>query len=393
MVNLNRRQLLLTGLATGVASTLTVDVVRRHNAQKRTQALEAIAEAQLDTDNMLEAAFQQENASLEELRTIRASVTPLVPPVPYDRAMSKLLILCNKLTTQQYIKGKVDPSYDGSIDSLPTYGDRLNAYTQVVSFKGTEAESVEQVEITRPANVPLTEVEKDMQARMGEIENSLEDTIQEVVKLKRTIPVYYGFVLESEEHSLVLFRGTQRRAEWLENITALLEDYTNPALNSPMGQVHTGFHQVYKSLVDPLPLEVFRKLDPAKPCYVSGHSLGGAIAILAALDAALQIPQLQPQLRLYTYANPRVGNIDFVNAYHQRLPNNYRIVNLADTVPLVPPTKLNGVYAHVGQKWAFLSQNDDLLPNHQIDIYRHAIDQSAEQQAVDTTYTDLKLLS
>ncbi|MBF2078242.1 MAG: hypothetical protein IGR76_06905 [Synechococcales cyanobacterium T60_A2020_003] len=116
------------------------------------------------------------------------------------------------------------------------------------------------------------------------------------------------------------------------------------------------------------------------------------MAILAALDAALQIPNLKPQLRLYTYANPRVGNIDFVNAYHQHLPNSYRIVNLADTVPLVPPSKLNGVYAHIGQKWAFLSQNDDLLPNHQIDTYRHAIDQSAEQQATNT-YTDLKLLS
>ncbi|MBF2078243.1 MAG: hypothetical protein IGR76_06910 [Synechococcales cyanobacterium T60_A2020_003] len=274
-MKLNRRQLLLTGLATGVASSLTVDVVRRHNARKRAKALESIAEAQLDTDNMLDAAFQQENASLEELRTIRASVTPLVPPVPYDRTLSKLLILCNKLTTQQYIKGKVDPTYDGSIDSLPAYGDRLNAYTQVASFKGTEAESVEEVEVIRPATVPLTEVEKDMQARMGEIENSLEDTIQDVVKLKRRIPVYYGFVLESEDHSLVLFRGTQRRAEWLENITALLEDYTNPALNSPMGQVHTGFQQVYQGLVNPLPLEVFRKLDPAKPCYVSGHSLGG----------------------------------------------------------------------------------------------------------------------
>lgn len=384
MVKLNRRQLLLTGLTTGVVTSLTTDHLRRQSARNRAAALEAIAAAQIDTDSLLEAAFQQDVASLDELQTIRASVQPAVPTVPYSREISKLLILCNKLSTQQYIKGKLEPDYDGSIQSLPLYSDRLSRYTQVASFRGSEAQEVENVEITRPANVPLREAQEQLANNLDEAEASIQDTIQEVVKLRRTIPVYYGFALESDDHSLVLFRGTQRRNEWIGNILALHEDYVNTTTTAFQGQVHTGFYDLYHSLTDPLPVDVMRRLNPSKPCYVSGHSLGGAIAILATLDAALNIPQLRPQLQLYAYANPRVGDVKFVNAYHQLIPNSFRVVNLADVVPLVPPTKLNGEFAHVGQKWAFLSQQDDMLPNHVVDTYRLAIDQEAEQQTAES---------
>ncbi|MEB3355763.1 MAG: lipase family protein [Synechococcales bacterium] len=401
MVKFNRRQILLSGLTAGVAMSLTTDHLRRRAAQNRAAALEAIAEAQLDTDSMLEAAFQQDVAALDELRQLQASVQAIAPTVPYNREISKLLILCNKLTTQQYINGKIDPDYDGAVQSLPAAGDRLAAYTQVASFKGTEDEVVEEVEISRPADMPLDQVQENLQDHLDRTEDAIANTIQEVVKLRRKIPVYFGFVLESAEHSLVLFRGTQRRIEWLNNITAFQEDYPNadaPNADAPnadaverYGQVHAGFYAKYQELIDPLPLEVMGQLDPTKPCYVSGHSLGGAIATLATMDAALNLPDLKPQLQLYTYASPRVGSPAFVDAFHQRLPNSYRIVNLADVVPLVPPTQLQGIYAHVGQKWSFLSQNDDALPNHQIDIYRHAIDQEAEQQEADT-YGNLRVI-
>jgi len=380
MEKLTRRQILLAGLTTGVAASLTTDYGRRRAARRRDEALQAIAEAQLDAESLMEATVEQELRSLEEIRSIQASVNQIVPPIPYEREMSKRLILCNKLTTQQYIRGKLDPSYDGSIQILPAFVDALRPYTQVASFRGNEEEAVEDVEIQRPANVPLYEVQAQLQDQLEQTEASMEDAIQEVVTLRRKVPVYYGFVLESEDHSLVLFRGTQRRVEWLNNIDAIHVDYVNA--DGAFGRIHGGFQSKYQELVNPLPLEVMGRLNPTKPCYVSGHSLGGAIATLATLDAALNLPELRPQLRLYTYASPRVGDVVFANAFYQQVPNSYRIVNLADVVPLVPPTQLDGPYVHVGQKWAFLSQNDDVLPNHQIDTYRHAIDQDTETEAI-----------
>jgi triacylglycerol lipase len=86
-------------------------------------------------------------------------------------------------------------------------------------------------------------------------------------------------------------------------------------------------------------LAAARQLDPAKPLFVSGHSLGSPLATLAALDIAQNVPALQDQVRLYTYADPKLGNTEFAEAHSRLVPNNYRVVNLADPVTLLPPPK------------------------------------------------------
>ena len=86
------------------------------------------------------------------------------------------------------------------------------------------------------------------------------------------------------------------------------------------------------------------QLNPTIPCYITGHSLGGAIATLAALEIAINIPQIREQLQLYTYGSPRIGDRNFAQAHSQLIPNSYRIVNLSDSVPLVPPIKIENYY-------------------------------------------------
>jgi len=122
-----------------------------------------------------------------------------------------------------------------------------------------------------------------------------------------------------------------------------------------------------------------KTLDPSKPLLITGHSLGGALAHLAALDVALQVPELQPNLQLYTYASPRVGSPDWVKYFNQQVPNHYRVVNLADMVPMMPLSKLFGDYVHAGEQWSFLSQQGDILPNHIVETYRQAIEQELER--------------
>ncbi|KAJ2928530.1 hypothetical protein H1R20_g8554, partial [Candolleomyces eurysporus] len=74
---------------------------------------------------------------------------------------------------------------------------------------------------------------------------------------------------------------------------------------------------------------------------LTGHSLGGAIAIIATAHLAVQIPGVT--LRTITYANPRVGNkafVDFVNARSEMI----RVTNLHDIVPILPGRFVG--YAH-----------------------------------------------
>ncbi|MEO1802413.1 MAG: hypothetical protein AAFR62_18670, partial [Cyanobacteria bacterium J06629_2] len=64
------------------------------------------------------------------------------------------------------------------------------------------------------------------------------------------------------------------------------------------------------------------------------------------------------------------------------------IVNLSDSVPLVPPIKIQNRfttanYAHVGQKWAFTAQFGDVLLNHVADTYLMAIGSQQETMQAD----------
>jgi triacylglycerol lipase len=69
----------------------------------------------------------------------------------------------------------------------------------------------------------------------------------------------------------------------------------------------------------------------ARPVWVTGHSLGGALATLAAVR--LQRDEGVTPAGTYTFGSPRVGNMDFYRAY---APITYRHVNNEDVVPHVP---------------------------------------------------------
>lgn len=396
-MKLNRRKVLLAGLTATVATKLATDHMRKQKAQAEQTALEELAESQIDTDALLKQAFSGDINAIDDIRKIRTTIQLMTPTVPYNRDISKLLVRCNKLTTEQYLKGKIEPNYNGSIRELPSYNDALDTYTQVGSLIGEETEVTEEVEVNIPTDDRSSTVPPALRNRVRQAENTFTDTVQEIVKLRRTIPVYFGFVLTSDQNSLILLRGTQRLNEWIANLSALQDAYHSYqdgialAPGVEYGQVHLGFAGVYRDAFHASLIDMARQLDPSLPCYVSGHSLGGALATMGALDLALHIPEMRPQLQLYTYASPRVGDPVFANTHSQLIPNSYRIVNLGDTVPLVPPTKLGFDYAHVGHVWSFLSQNGDLLPNHSIEVYRNAINQELEMQDA-SSYRNLSII-
>lgn len=75
--------------------------------------------------------------------------------------------------------------------------------------------------------------------------------------------------------------------------------------------------------------------------YVTGHGLGGAFAILAAVD----IKQLyQNADAVYTFGQPRVGNTQFANYYSKQLPETYRVIHYADIIPHLPAVQAG--YTH-----------------------------------------------
>ncbi len=371
----NRRQLLLGGVAAGITATTATD----YRTRQKQKQLEALAEQQMpqDQESLLKTAFQADAEKIYQGQKIIDSLELTPPNIPYDRELSKLLIKCSKIATQQYLTGKTIPTYDGSIKGLPAYTPSLDRYTQIASFKGKEAKVSQTVAVKLPTNNQSNSSDP-LQQNLDNAEEEVGQAIGEMVKLTQQIPVYLGFVLSSPENNIIVFRGTQTRVEWINNFTAVQKDFTDPISGQNFGKIHEGFLKNYLRIVQPLPREVAQTLDPNIPCYVTGHSLGSSLAILAALDLAINIPQLRQQIQLYTYASPRVGNPTFARLHAQQVPNSYRVVNLADIFTLVPPTKTVGTYVHVGQEWSFLSQNGDFMPNHVVDTYRAAVDREVE---------------
>ncbi|MER3434645.1 MAG: lipase [Leptolyngbya sp. ERB_1_1] len=370
-MKLRRRQILLGGVAAGVAATVGTEYSTYHAEQARSARL--LAMSANDPTRLLRQTFEADAKKISAGLAIQASVKQPTPRTPYSREMSNLLIQCSKLATQQYLTGKTIPTYDGSIKMLPAYFRELDGYTQIVSFKGREAEVEDTIEVDVPTTAQNNS-QDPLEQQTNEAQDTIGQTVKEAIKLRQLTPVYLGFVLTSKTRNIIVFRGTQRNTEWLYNVYARQQDYHNPAGGESLGKVHRGFVANYKSIINPIPREVAKQLDPNVPCYITGHSLGSALAVLASLDLALNFPALKPQIQLYTYAGARVGDPTFARIHAQAVPNHYRIVNLADIVPLLPPIQSpGGTYVHTGEEWSFLAQNGDFLPNHVVDTYRQAI--------------------
>lgn len=86
---------------------------------------------------------------------------------------------------------------------------------------------------------------------------------------------------------------------------------------------------------------------PSAPTvFVTGHSLGGALATLCALD--LKINLKLPDVRVVSFGSPRVGNYIFAKWFEQEIGPHWRFTHNRDIVPSVPPGYM-GFY-HVAQE-------------------------------------------
>jgi len=375
----NRRFLLWSGLGTTIAGVFG----REQLQQNAVKAEQAKLQQLYDPTQLVQSAFQADVTSIKELVAVQQSARLQSPTIPYNREWSKLLIVGSKLSTQQYLKGKYQADYDGNIAALPLYSKGFTTFQQVTSFKAPE-----RVEEAIAFEVPLAKLANppDNLNQLGDRVNQTKEVIQhqvkQVVQLKQHISVYYGFLLTSPAFNLLIFRGTQRQFEWLENILALQDNYVHPGNGQAIGKVHSGIYSFYREQLAMSVHAAVKALDPRQPLVISGHSLGAALATFAAIDLALTLPQVQPKLQVYTYAGPRLGNKAFVEAHSQLIPNHYRIANLADMIPMLPLSKLlTDDFVHVGEPWSFLSQQGDIMPNHIVETYRQAIEQGVETRA------------
>jgi endonuclease G len=146
------------------------------------------------------------------------------------------------------------------------------------------------------------------------------------------------FVVHTDSAILVAFRGTESLNDWLSNLD------TWPTSKS-YGTVHRGFVKAFDQVRTQL-IGAIKALGPAqKVIHLTGHSLGGALATIAACE----LQGLFPITGVYTFGQPRVGDRTTAAFIKDHYPTGFhRFVFDDDIVPRVPPG-----YHHLGRLYHF----------------------------------------
>lgn len=138
----------------------------------------------------------------------------------------------------------------------------------------------------------------------------------------------------------IAIRGTEGWLEWIHDADFL--QVPCPVL-AGAGHTEDGFTAMYGSLRTgatpgaPTVVNALAKVPFPQPASVTicGHSLGGALATLLALDLAANTTFRNPAV--YTYGSPRIGDSLFAATFDQVVKNSWRVANRLDIVPALPP--------------------------------------------------------
>lgn len=221
--------------------------------------------------------------------------------------------------------------------------------------------------------------------------------------------VIFGFIARKGNEFFIIFRGSQTMGDWFSN-ARFYQSFKSLKVAIPRdnnyttipGKIHKGFLEQYtrpepkfeegqRSISETIrtALSDSKYDEKSSIIYIAGHSLGGALATLAA--AELSIVYKEAEIFLYTTASPRVGNQDFEDFFDKENKSEsrsgkkvkaFRIFNSVDAVPNLPPRfespREAHKYVHVGEPFSFNNNVIGLLPTrleyqHTLPIYACAL--------------------
>ena len=186
-------------------------------------------------------------------------------------------------------------------------------------------------------NSPAPSLPSDFPSGWERVANLTMTPYLESIK-KREFAGYIASPVENPLQQIVVIRGTESGLDWLADFEFELKNF--PEVPNG-GKTEIGFSNLYRSMTVEyedagIPNEsLIAQLDrlPAgTKLVVTGHSLGSSLATLHAFVAGSK----QIDVELITFASPRVGNHEFVEAFQQMNIKNTRIFNHPDIVPNVP---------------------------------------------------------
>jgi hypothetical protein len=181
---------------------------------------------------------------------------------------------------------------------------------------------------------------------------------------KNDICAGYSAVSHGDRAIIFAFRGTEGFMQlMIESDKTVLASKTQFPIG---GKVSAYFDNVFQLLwVKGLAqdLATLQKLYPTYQLWITGHSLGGAVAALVAANIVEQKLSDPTNIHLYTFGQPRTGDKPFADAHDALLPNSFRVTHARDIVPHVPPEGFEGYRHHRDEVWY---NNDMKIGQHSV---------------------------
>jgi len=159
---------------------------------------------------------------------------------------------------------------------------------------------------------------------------------------------YVGVMPTQDKKAVIVvsFRGTEKTSmkNWLTNLNFGKDPF--PGLATSI-QVHQGFLGAYLDVQSQVLNAITKAQKACQDCRIllTGHSLGGALATIAAADLAVRKIGVD-KLSLYTYGSPRVGNDAFATWFNTQVKDSFRVTHADDAVIHVPFDNMG--FTHIG---------------------------------------------
>jgi len=181
--------------------------------------------------------------------------------------------------------------------------------------------------------------------------NSWSDNFQVVSIITNTTTDTHAYTgVNSRTKQVVLsFRGTHDIHEFITDLDFDHIPFVFPGAPSSC-EVHKGFHADFMSVLDQV-LADFGNLIEQYPTYsifVTGHSLGAALATFGSLYIKHAYPT--KVINHLTFGQPRVGNQDFATFFDGYVTPSWRVTHYRDIVPHLPPESFD-FYHIVNEAW------------------------------------------
>ncbi len=154
-----------------------------------------------------------------------------------------------------------------------------------------------------------------------------------------------GFATWSDNVVVVSFRGSNPTwGDWKKNATAF-----SPDIHALGGRRHNGFDAVWRQSEEKVLDILNNKINANSQLWLTGHSLGGAVATAASADFILRCPSKVADYHVMTFGAPRFGNEEFQRKYDSEknmVDRHWFFANQRDPVPHLGPTWMG--YRHAG---------------------------------------------